>query len=256
MDTYGKKITRFRGCLCGEFYTKDTTILIRRDSVLNVEPGDILTVICGLFIVIIIALIANPHYLSGPGGTPVLTQTTAITTTSVTPLATPQTTTAVTSTPSLPPAPSPPYRIYYTDKPFSYPVFRLPDRPDLYGESDILHSDNDVITFAYIEGKGGGLTQVFTVPYPVWLINITVSANTTPQYADFRMVLCYAKNGTIIDGFEVVNQGKAVKKIQTSNIPLYLIISTRGIDGYWIDLQTTRSYYEQVKPQQSETQGL
>ncbi|RPI39594.1 MAG: hypothetical protein EHM53_05235 [Methanoregulaceae archaeon] len=218
------------------------------------ETGDILTVAGGLFIVLIIALIANPQYLTGlqaslPGGTPVPTRT---------PLPLPTTTavqaTAQTLTISLTPAP--PYRIPYTDNPFSYPVIRLPDRVDTLGESDIRRSDQDIVTFAFVEDSRGGLTRVFSVPYPVWSMDIRVVDNTTPNIASFRMALCYAANGTIIDGVELIHPGTAYKKIQTSNTPLYLIISTAGIEQYHISLQTSRQYYDQFRPQTSGTTGL
>lgn len=225
----------------------NVSILIRYDPVLIVETGDILTVAGGLFIVIIIALIANPPYLSGlqaslTGGTPAPTRTLLPLPTTTAILATgPILTTSLT--------PAPPYRIFYTDNPFSYPVVRLPDRVDTLGESDIRRSGQDIVTFAFVEDSRGGLTRVFSVPYPVWSMDIRVIDNTTPNIASFRMALCYAANGTIIDGVELIHPGTAYKKIQTSNTPLYLIISTAGIEQYHISLQTSRQYYEQFRPQ-------
>jgi len=228
-------------------------ILIRYDPVLIVETGDILTVAGGLFIVIIIALIANPQYLSGLqtslNGVPPAPVRTLLPLPAVTPL--PATTAVLanehTLTTSLTPAP--PYRISYTDNPFSYPVVRLPDRVDTLGESDIRRSGQDIVTFAFVEDSRGGLTRVFSVPYPVWSMDIRVIDNTTPNIASFRMALCYAANGTIIDGVELIHPGTAYKKIQTSNTPLYLIISTAGIEQFHISLQTSRQYFEQFRPQ-------
>ena len=213
------------------------------------ETGDILTVAGGLFIVLIIALVANPQYLSGlqasflrtPAPVQVTLPPTTVPTSLPTTMATP--TPAATSTPLL--TPSPPYRIYYTEKPFSYPVVTLPDQLDMFGESDIQRSGQDMVTFAYVADTRGGLTRFFSVPYPVWTMDIRVIDNTTPNIGSFRMALCYAANGTIIDGVELIHPGTAYKKIQTSNTPLYLIISTTNIEGYRIDLQTSRRYYEQ-----------
>jgi hypothetical protein len=215
-----------------------------------VETGDILTVAGGLIIVLVIALIANPQYLSGlqasfPAGTPAPTQTQLPQTTITTPRPTSVAATITSATPTSLPTISSPQRIYYTDKPFSYPVVRLPERLDIFGESDIRRSGQDVVAFAYIEEARGGLTQTFTVPYPVWVMDIQVIDNTTPNDAVFRMALCYAANGTIIDGVEIVYPGAAYKKIQTSNTPLYLIISTTSIEKYRIELQTFRQYYNQ-----------
>lgn len=225
------------------------------------EKGEILTVAGGLVIVLVIALIANPESLTGVT-TPVPGRTSLPTTEPLPPSTTPKsitTTTTVQSpiSPTVSQNPSSqPVRILYTDKPFTYPVVRLPDRLDIYGESDIRRPGQDTITFAYIEESRGGLSHVFTVPYPVWSMDIRVIDNTTPNIASFRMALCYAANGTIIDGVELIHPGTAYKKIQTSNTPLYLIISTAGIEQYHISLQTSRQYYEQFRPQTTSTPGL
>jgi hypothetical protein len=232
-------------------------ILIRYHSLLFVETGDILTVAGGLFIVLVIALIANPQYLAGlqvslPGSTPLLTQAPPPPTTA--PVLLPPTT--ATQTPAETPAasrtPVTSSRIYYTDKPFTYPVVRLPERLEMFGESDVRRSGQDIVTFAYMEESRGGLSRVISIPYPVWTMDIRVIDNTTPNVASFRMALCYAANGTIIDGVELMHPGTAYKKIQTSNTPLYLIISTTNIEGYRIDLQTSREYFEQFGVQQYE----
>jgi hypothetical protein len=234
------------------------SILIRYSPVLFVETGDILTVAGGLIIVLIIALIANPHYIAGlqsalPGRTPAPTPTPLSPTMVTTPLPATTAPPKTAATPAAALTPAPPYRIYYSDKPFSYPVFRLPDNLEMFGESDIRRSGQDIVTFAYVEDSRGGLTRVFSVPYPVWTMDINVVDNATPNVASFRMALCYAKNGTIIDGVELIHPGTAYKKIQTSNTPLYLIISTSGIDGYRIDMQTSRQYYEQIMSRVSDT---
>lgn len=237
-------------------FTADHEFLIRYHPVLCVETGDILTVAGGFVIVLVIALIANPQYLAGlqvsrPGVTPAPTQIPPLPMTmpallpsatgSPTPVQTPASLTSVT-----------PSRIYYTDKPFTYPVVRLPERLEMFGESDVRRSGQDIVTFAYIEETRGGLSRVFSIPYPVWTMDISVIDNTTPNLAGFRMALCYAANGTIIDGVELMHPGTAFKKIQTSNTPLYLIISTTNIEGYRIDLQTSRQYFEQYGVQQFE----
>jgi hypothetical protein len=216
-----------------------------------VETGDILTVAGGLIIVLIIALVANPQYLAGGmTGTPgeVLTVIPTLPPPVVTPILVQSPVPTARPTLTTMPTPVDPYRIFYTDKPFSYPAYKLPDTMAAIGESDIRRTGQESITFAYIEETRGGLTQVFSVPYPVWMLNITVTANRTPHLGNFRLALCYASNGTIVDGVEILNQGNAYKKIQTSNTNLYLIISTVGIDRYHIDLETPVAYYNQYSP--------
>jgi hypothetical protein len=119
---------------------------------------------------------------------------------------------------------------------------------ETFGASEILPRTQELVLFAFINGTGGGLTQVFSVPYPVWVINSTVVARTHPQYGIFRMVLCYADSGRIIDGEEILNQGTSYRVIQTSNIPVYMIISTENIDSFYLRLETPRSYYDAYRP--------
>lgn len=221
------------------------------------EKGDILTVAGGLIIVLVIALLANPQNLAGfqvspPGSIPVPT-TEPLPLTTITPnlsVTTMQKTTAI--VPSPPPTTALPARIQYTDNPFLYPVVRLPDRLDIYGESDIRRTGQDIVTFAYMADSRGGLSRVFSIPYPVWTLDIRVIDNTTPNIASFRMALCYAANGTIIDGVELVHPGTAYKKVQTSNTPVYLIVSTTNIEGYRIEFQTSREYFERFGEQHYE----
>ena len=243
---------------CRRNSRQNISILIRYHPVLCVETGDILTVAGGLFIVLIIALIANPQYLAGlqvslPGSPPAPTQTLPPPTT-IPPLLTTATATPTPAqTPPASPTPALPHRIHYTDKPFTYPVVRLPDRLEMFGESDVRRTGQDIVTFAFMEDSRGGISRVFSIPYPVWTMDIRVIDNTTPNIASFRMALCYAANGTVIEGVELMHPGTAYKKIQTSNIPLYLIISTTNIEGYRIDMQTSREYFEQFGMQQYET---
>lgn len=215
------------------------------------EKGDILTLAVGLLIVLVIAILANPQYLAsikeiGGKVTPVPISSpspvpTVLTQATVTP-------TVVKPTPIAVITDSPPYRIVYSDKPFTYPVFKLPENMETYGASDIVARNKEMVPFAYVEGTRGGLTQKFSVPYPVWIINTTVVANTTPQYGRLRMALCYAKDGSIIEGEEILNRGTSYRVVQVSNTDMYMIISTAYIDKYYISLEAPRNYYDQYRP--------
>jgi hypothetical protein len=88
------------------------------------------------------------------------------------------------------------------------------------------------------------------VPYPVWIINTTVTANLTPQYGNFKMALCFASNGSVISGEEILNRGSFYRVIETSNTDMYMIITANYIDGYTMTLETPRDYYDQYyRPQ-------
>ena len=213
------------------------------------ESGDVLTIAVAIAIVVVIAIVANPQYLSAvrppapsPAQTPVPESSSP---TPVPPLTLPATIApASPASPAIPALPVP-ERIFYADNPLSYPVFTMPDI--VFGASDIPLRNADLVTFAYVEETRGGLTRTFTVPYPVWVVNTTVIANISPQYGNFRMVICYASNGTVIKGQEVLNRGTAYTTVEVSGVPMYMIVSTTSIDQYRIELQTPRSYYEAGK---------
>jgi len=216
-----------------------------------VETGDILTLVGGLVLVLVIALVINPQYLSELSA-PVLPEPAATPTSLQTPAPGPvpgQTvTTAVISTPVTPRPDDPPYQIYYSDQPFTYPRFKLPENMVSYGASDIPLRTEESVPFAFVSESRGGLTRKFSVPYPLWVLNTTVIANRTPQYGNFKMVLCYANNGTIIEGEEILNRGSSHRIVQSSNVDLYMIITTASIDNYYISLETPRSYYNAYRP--------
>lgn len=216
------------------------------------ESGDILTLIGGLALVVIIAVIVNPHYLasvSSVPATPVPTVTPFAPQT-VNPTLTPLemvTPAYVQTIPTIRPD-DPPYRIFYTTKPFTYPRFKLPENMETFGGSDLPLRNEELVPFAYVEDIKGGLTQKFSVPYPIWVINSTVVANRTPQYGNFRMALCYANNGSIIEGDEILNRGSSYRIVQVSNTDFYMIITTAYIDKYQISLETPRKYYTDYRP--------
>ena len=215
------------------------------------ETGDILTLVGGLVLVLVIALVINPQYLS-EFSAPVLPEPTATPTSLQTltpePVRVQTVTTEVISTPVTPRPDDPPYQIFYSDQPFTYPRFKLPESMVSYGASDIPLRTEESVPFAFVSESRGGLTQRFSVPYPLWVLNTTVIANRTPQYGNFKMVLCYANNGTIIEGEEILNRGSSHRIVQSSNVDLYMIITTASIDRYYISLETPRSYYNAYRP--------
>jgi len=217
-----------------------------------VDSGDVLALIAGIAIVISIAVIANPHYLSGlqisqeglvkPAETGVQTQI-SVTLTPEYPEQIPV------MTPALPKPDALPSRIFYTDKPFNYPVYKMPDHMETFGASEIPWRTIEWVPFAFIENTRGGLTQVFSVPYPVWVINTTVVAEHHPQYSTLRLALCYADTGGIIEGEEILHQGTSYRVVQTSNMDMYMIITADSTDRFRITLETPRGYYDTYRPQ-------
>ena len=213
------------------------------------EKGDLLTLAAGVIIVLVVAVITNPHYLTGFSPAPASSAKTSVETVIPAP---PATIIPVTFSPTATPAPGPTiapvYRIFYSSDPFSYPKYKMPETMGTFGAGDLAPRGSDMIPFAFISEGRGGLTQKFTIPYPVWVINTTVFANKTPQYGNFRMVLCYANNGTIIDGEEILNRGSMIRVIETSGTEMYMIITTAYIDSFRIDFETPRDYYDKYRP--------
>jgi hypothetical protein len=216
-----------------------------------VETGDLLTLAGGLALVLVIAIVMNPQYLSDltlrpdiePAPTPVIPVTAG-----PAPVHAEPTTLPVIPTPAGERPDDPPYQIVYTDKPFTYPRFKLPESMVSYGASDIPLRAEESVPFAFVTDSRGGLTRTFSVPYPVWVINTTVIANRTPQYGNFKMVLCYATNGSIIEGEEILNRGSSHRIVQVSGAEMYMIITTAYIDSYFVSLGTPRSYYNAFRP--------
>ncbi len=209
-----------------------------------VDSGDTITLIAGIIIVLFVALMANPGYLDTlkpPFQTSVPT------------VVEPQSPAPVAATyPVLGLNPAELheqlFRIVYTDKPYTYPVYRIPEHMETFGASEVLPRTQELVPFAFIENTRGGLTEIFSVPYPVWVINSTVVARTHPQYGIFHMVLCYADSGSIIDGEEILNQGTSYRVVQTSGTPVYMIISAENIDSFYIRLETPENYYDAYHP--------
>jgi len=214
--------------------------------VIRVDKGDLFTLAGGFAVILIIAVVANSGLLpSLHPGTPVTPEGPGVQVTA-TPTAVPTTVlTTPTPTPTAnltPQPPAAPTRILFTNNPFTYPMIHLPDRMTTFGTSNIPLRSNDTVTFAYVTDSRGGLTTIFTVPYEVWALNISVNATTRPQYSDFKMVLCDAKTGTILTGSEIQNGGSMYKVVRNTG-PVYMIISVSYVDSYTILMETPYEYY-------------
>ncbi len=214
------------------------------------DSGDVLTLFAGIAIVIFVAFMANPEYLSELQNSSEMllkpAETVVKTTNPFTfPPEYPEQVPVV--TPGMPKPDLPPYRIFYTDKPFSYPVYKLPENMVTTGASEAPRKTQEWVPFAVIENTRGGLTQVFSVPYPIWVINTTVVAENQPQYANFRMALSYADTGGIITGEEIVKPGTSYRIVRTANTSMYMIIGVNNIDSYRIRLETPREYYNALR---------
>ncbi|MFA5237166.1 MAG: hypothetical protein WC362_04860 [Methanoregula sp.] len=215
------------------------------------DKGDLYTFIGGFAVILVIAVIANPGAISNFPSLPFIGNTPV---TQVTEIPSPQETvvrapapTQIPETNLTPRLPDPPYRIFYTSNPFTYPVVHLPAHMETFGASDIPLREGTSVPFAYVEETRGGLTQAFSVPYEVWVLNISVTADHQPQYAMFRMVLCDAK-GNVLDGAEIQYPGTMYRVVRATGTGMYMIISTDSVDSFRIGLETPSRIYEKDRP--------
>jgi hypothetical protein len=215
-----------------------------------VETGDSIGLAAGIIIVLFVAVMAHPEYLAA---LPVPLSSDMPAAETIPPIQIPVVPTPVSSaqatvTPTPPGSHGSLNRITYTDRPYSYPLYKLPVNMEIFGASELPAKTLEWVPFAFMEETRGGLTEVFSVPYPVWMINSTVVAQTRPQYSVFRMTLCSAKSGEIIEGEEILNRGTSYRIVQTSNTAMYMIISAENIDSFYLRLETPRNYYDAYHP--------
>ncbi len=85
-----------------------------------------------------------------------------------------------------------------------------------YGFSDVQWQYNSSVAFAYIEENHGGITEPFTVPYPIWRMTSTLYATRTPEDARFRMILVDEQSGRILEGAEIHFPGSVTKTVVTA----------------------------------------
>ncbi|HJX55564.1 MAG TPA: hypothetical protein VJ350_01890 [Methanoregula sp.] len=213
-----------------------------------VESGDSIALAAGIIIVLFVAVMAHPEYLAALQIPFSVEVPAAIPQIRISAEPTPVPQVQIPIIPALPGSRGSLYRITYTDKPYSYPLYILPNNMETFGASELPAKTLEWVPFAFVEDTRGGLTEVFSVPYPVWVINSTVVAKTRPQYSVFRMVLCSAESGEIVEGEEILNRGTSYRIVQTSNTGMYMVISTENIDRFYIRLETPRNYYDAYRP--------
>jgi hypothetical protein len=193
--------------------------------------GDLLSVAAGVGIVIILAFVAHPGWLSFPAA-PVENI----------PVTTPVPTLAVPETPA--PSSFQVQKLSYVKNPaLQYQIHIIPeDSMGHFGASDPPWRESNISTFAYLEESRGGATGTFTVPYPLWRVNCTVEKGSRPESAGISVLLVDAQDNTIIDGAEVIGPGTVIKNIEVSGKPFYLVVKTKSSQPFRIALETKTRY--------------
>ena len=205
------------------------------------DRRDILTIVVGVVIVLVISLVIHPPQL----GVQQVTET-PVPTINLTNNTPNQTTVPTIPLPIVISAPtgkqSDLQHLTFTKTPWLFPRYQMPDNMNIYGSSDPAWRFNDTIAFAYLSEKRGGLTNNFTVPYPIWKINCTVTAQTHPERAQFQMVLVDADTGTMFTGMQFSYPGTMTRILQTSHHQFYMIIACQDVDRYTLTLETSPGY--------------
>jgi hypothetical protein len=197
------------------------------------ERGDLAAVLIGLTLVIILTIVLSPPAHSTPQA-PKLVVTTRVPTTPVTPV--PEMTEPTSALPTPPPATT--KRIFYTNDYYLFPVRYLPSDMAMYGFSDVEWQYNSSVAFAYVEENHGGITEPFTVPYPVWRMTSTLDAVKTPEHAKFRMILVDEESGRVLEGTEIHFPGSVTKTVVADKRPVYMIIEAVNVDRFIITVET------------------
>ena len=133
-------------------------------------------------------------------------------------------------------------RIFYTSDYYLFPVRFLPNDMTRYGASDAEWQYNSSVAFAYIEENHGGITEPFTVPYPVWRMNSTLYATRTPESASFRMILVDEQSGRILEGTEIYHPGSVTRTVVGDKNPVYMVIEAENVDRFVISLEAPSVY--------------
>jgi hypothetical protein len=197
----------------------------------SVDTRDVLTVVVAIAVVAVIALVFRyPAGIPAPSTTPPPTTIPA--------------TVEPTGTVPLPPATPEthlPVKIPYTSAYFSYPVHHLPDNMRIFGASDPIWFQEEMVTFAYLEESGGGLSRLFVVPYPRWQINYTMDAELHPGSALLQWVLVNAGTGEVVDGGELRTEAREIKRILVSGEEMYFILRVQGAERVYLALEAPRA---------------
>jgi len=222
-----------------------------------VDKGDFYTLIGGFAVILVVAMIANPNSFAGMPTLP-FQKATPTETPVVSPSLTPVMQNPITQTgaytnqtltqlPTTSPTPLLPTGIYYSSRALNAPRTILPDHMETFGASDVIPwHEQELIHYAYLEESRGGITKEFTVPYDVSVINVTTVANRQPTYAILRMVVCDAKNGTILTGVEIFHSGNAQKILLKPENNVYIIVGAQYVDQFQITFETPQNYQEKV----------
>jgi len=203
------------------------------------ERGDLAAVLIGIVCVVIFTAVFSPPASSSTSQVQVPVVPTTVPVTPFVPVVQiPSPTPVIPATTTAAPL----RRIGYTTDYSRLPVRFLPSDLGQYGYSDAPWKYSTAVPFAYVGDTHGGITETFTVPYPVWRMTSTLTATRTPETARFRMILVDRTTGQILDGAEIRFPGTVTRTAVAVNRPLYMVIAVENADSFRITLETPSEY--------------
>ncbi|MDT8357394.1 MAG: hypothetical protein RQ758_02700 [Methanomicrobiaceae archaeon] len=219
------------------------------------ERQDIAFLVIAIIVVMVVALIIKP-VMSGEeipflpdGADPV--ETPAV------PTPRPPTPIPVTSTPV--PTETPRWdgkvqNVGFVD-PSSYRINLSEHQPSETGQPVTLPPDNRMTTFAVIEGRWSGTTEIITIPYPYWELRYTAEPLTDPGYV-YPSINIQVMDATDPNRFvRILNPGILDPRGWEENDPrpweerffegernYYFVITARFLKSYRIEIMIPERY--------------
>ncbi len=203
------------------------------------EKSDLITVLVAIAIVCALAIfVQSPLYATqeGTGETGVNNAQTIV----PTPIPTPE----ITPAPDPEPGSTGIYRIPYTLDFYQYPLLQLPDNMALFGASEPRWQTRTPVVFAYLREPVGGVSEYFTVRYPIWRISCTLEADNHPESALAQWILVDATTGEIIEGGELRHRSVMIKNVHVSQNDLYFVVYLQDASMITLTLEVPQDVYD------------
>ncbi|KQC03414.1 MAG: hypothetical protein APR53_05665 [Methanoculleus sp. SDB] len=216
------------------------------------EKRDLLAVVAAIGLVLIVALIIKPAlqgegaaFFPGSG-----TEEEFIPTPKATPIAGP---------PTPEPTPTPLWDGTVRDvsfvNPATYHVEMAEPQPTAGIPAQVPRDNLDLTTYATIDGKWSGTTEIITIPFPYWELYYTVTGMTDPGYV-FPTINIQVMDVSDPNRFvRIINPGVLDSRTWSENDPrpwiekfyegersYYFIITTRFVESYSMEIKVPTRY--------------
>jgi hypothetical protein len=226
------------------------------------ERQDVVFLAIALCIVIIIALVVKP-VLSGEsiGELPFLPNSSRQAPPTQTVIPTPLPPTSIPPTAPTAPTPTPPWdgtvhQVGFVD-PSTYHIDLSEYTPGTGVQPSTPPPSRQMVTYAVIQGRWSGTTEIITIPFPYWEMHYTVTELTEPGYV-FPSINIQVMDADDPNRFvRIVNPGILDPRNWKENDPrpwverffeggrnYYFVITTRFVRSYSLEIKVPKQYME------------